>query len=1135
MQKLSRDALEAIVGSIPAGVVVIAKEKGKTIYANERAIQLFGTDPSGLEMPDHSTKLMKLLTLNGDVFPPEQLPASIALLTGENAQAEVVIERRDGSRVITEGSAKPIRDEKGEVIAAVTIFEDITERKQAKEVLRVSEEKFSKAFEDSPFAVTLTRLSDGAIVDANNAALKAFGFARNEIVDKTTFELRTWAFAEDRIALAKELSLKGSFHNQEVILLKKDGNRFYANMSAAIVTINAEKYWIASFIDITERKKAEEELRQSEEKYRQIVTTAQEGILILDQQGKITYLNKVLADWIGYRIEELMGEIVFKFIAEDLEKTYERWEKRRVGVVESYDLKLKRKDGADVWLIVNGNALKDKEGNFVGLLAMITNITERKKIELTCKESEERFRGLVESTSDWIWQVDQNAVYTYASLKVKEILGYEPREVLGKTPFDLMPKDQVEEMTKIFTEIARNKSRLHNLENLAVHKNGNILVLETSGVPIEDEKGNFVGYRGIDRDITERKKVEQSLKESEALYHTLFDNSQDGFMLLEPIFGKEGKACDFRFLKLNSVYERQTGAKAADVLGKLASEVTPELEPEIALFSGDVAKTGKPIHNETYNRYANRWFDSYFFPYSKSQVGILFRDITERKKAEENLMMEKERFRSLADSLPEIVFETDLNGRVTFANQRGFEITGYSPEDLVKGFDVFSLIAPEDKEKAIEHFSKSLKNQPSIDNEYLVLRKDGSTFPAIIVTSLTIDKDRPIGLRGIVIDITERKKAEEELKESEEKFQNMFEQSPAVFEIYDKNGIEVQVNRAWDKLWNIPRENVIGKYNVLQSKQIAETGWLPLLKKVFVDGETVFVPEKEFDASLEPEGLGKGRKRWLKSLFYPIKNSHGEITNIVFMHEDITEKKVLEKQLQDKERMATIGETAGMIGHDIRNPLQAIVSELYLAKQAMAEAPKDKQTQDTLESLNLIEEEVGYVNKIVADLQDYARPIKPELVEVELKTLVTGALSTLNVPDNIKAESYFVEELPKLASDPTIMKRVLFNLANNALQAMPKGGKLTIHVSQDKKTSCIIIAVEDTGVGIPKEIQDKLFVPLFTTKSKGQGFGSVAVKRMVEALGGTVSFESQEGKGTTFTVSLPLLRDKPLNEHSNKR
>lgn len=451
MQELSRDTLEAIVGSIPAGVVVIEKEKGRTIYVNERAKQLFGVDPMGLELPEHSTKLFKLLTLNGDVYPPEQLPASLALLTGKNAQAEVVIERYDGSRVITKGSAKPIRNEKSEVIAAVAIFEDITDRKQAEEALRVTEEKFSKTFEGSPFAVTLTRVNDGTIVEVNEATLKLFGFTRSEIVGKTTYELQTWANINDRIVLAKELSQKGSFKNKEVALLKKDGTHFDVVMSGAIVSINAEKYWIASFNDITDRK----------------------------------------------------------------------------------------------------------------------------KIEVACKESEERFRGLVESTSDWIWQVDQNAVYTYVSPKIKDILGYAPEEVLGKTPFDLMPKEESNKNAEKFENITKNKESFSGLENWNINKNGKLVLIETNGVPILNPDGDLIGYRGIDRDITERKKTEQSLIESEQLYRTLFDNSEDGFMLLEPILDESGKACDFRFLKLNSAYERQTGAKAADVLGKGQLRLSP--------------------------------------------------------------------------------------------------------------------------------------------------------------------------------------------------------------------------------------------------------------------------------------------------------------------------------------------------------------------------------------------------------------------------------------------------------------------------------------------------------------------------------------------------------------------------------
>jgi PAS domain S-box-containing protein len=248
--------------------------------------------------------------------------------------------------------------------------------------------------------------------------------------------------------------------------------------------------------------------------------------------------------------------------------------------------------------------------------------------------------------------------------------------VLGKTPFDLMPKNQVDELTKIFAETAKNKSRLHNLENLAVHKNGNIVVLETSGVPVEDEKGNLVGYRGIDRDITERKKAEQSLRESELLYHTLFDNSEDGFMLIEPLFDEKGKAFDFRFLQLNSAYQRQTGAKPDDVLGKRASQVTPELEPKIALLSGDVVLTGKPVHYEAYNKYSDKWYDSYYFPYAKSQVGILFRDITERKKAEEALIESEKRYHGLYNAVAGGIIVVNCTGKITEVNDFACKIFG---------------------------------------------------------------------------------------------------------------------------------------------------------------------------------------------------------------------------------------------------------------------------------------------------------------------------------------------------------------------------------------------------------------------------------------------------------------------------
>ena len=297
----------------------------------------------------------------------------------------------------------------------------------------------------------------------------------------------------------------------------------------------------------------QESLRQSEEKYKDIIKNAPIAIYEIDFDGsKIRTVNSAVSQWLGYSEEEILAMNPLNLLGEESKKKFQELVKEALTgnkTLYSSEFEVRAKNGQSVWGLFHAK-INFKNGKPDTVLVFAQDITERKKIEVTCKESEERFRGLVESTSDWIWQVDQKGVYTYASPKVKEILGYEPQEVLGKTPFDLMPKNEAEKMAKIFAEIAKNKSPLHNLENLAVHKNGNIVALETSGVPLVDEKGNLVGYRGIDRDITERKKVEEALKESEQLYRTLFDNSDDGFMLLEPIFDKNGKACDFRFLKI---------------------------------------------------------------------------------------------------------------------------------------------------------------------------------------------------------------------------------------------------------------------------------------------------------------------------------------------------------------------------------------------------------------------------------------------------------------------------------------------------------------------------------------------------------------------------------------------------------
>lgn len=226
------------------------------------------------------------------------------------------------------------------------------------------------------------------------------------------------------------------------------------------------------------------------------------------------------------------------------------------------------------------------------------------------------------------------------------------------------------------------------------------------------------------------------------------------------------------------------------------------------------------------------------------------------------------------------------------------------------------------------------------------------------------------------------------------------------------------------------------------------------------------------------------------------------------------------KQLKDTERLAAIGQTAAMVGHDLRNPLQTLLGELYLVKSEVEDLADDEAKLNLKESFRVIEDQIAYMDKIVSDLQAFVQPVSLEKKPVELQALLNNVLSTVVVPPNISVQINNHNIVPTINADPQLIKRVLINLVTNAVQAMPKGGTLTL-TAKINSARHVSISVEDTGVGIGEKIKGQIFTPLFTTKPRGQGFGLAVCKRVIEAHGGTISFESQEGKGTTFTVKFP--------------
>ena len=512
--------------------------------------------------------------------------------------------------------------------------------------------------------------------------------------------------------------------------------------------------------------------------------------------------------------------------------------------------------------------------------------------------------------------------------------------------------------------------------------------------------------------------------------------------------------------------------------------------------------------------------------------------------SEESLQKSEERWSTTLSSIGDSVIATDTAGAVTFMNTIAEELTGWTlSEALGKPLEeVFHIINEETRREVESPVSKVLEKGMIVGlaNHTILVRRDGSEVP--LDDSGAPIKNENGNVTGVVLvfhDISERKEIERKLEGYSTNLENLVEERTKQLQLtalYARNLIEASldplvtisvkgkvtdVNKATEVATGFSREELIGSNfsDYFTEPQKADIGY----KRVFKEGLV-----RDYPLAIRHKS-GKITNVLYNATVY--RNEAGEIQGIFAAARDITEQKKAEEQaleaakkLKDAERLANIGATAGMVGHDIRNPLQAITGDVYLAKTELASTADTEEKKNALESLDEIEKNIFYINKIVADLQDYAKPLRPLARETDLLRLIEDLPTKNTLPKNIKVQVKIQKEAETIMSDSDILKRVLSNLVTNAVQAMPEGGKLSIQAYKEADDS--IITVADTGVGIPEEAKDKLFTPLFTTKSKGQGFGLAVVKRMTESLGGTVSFESQLGKGTKFILRFPKPKAK---------
>ena len=820
-------------------------------------------------------------------------------------------------------------------------------------------------------------------------------------------------------------------------------------------------------------------------------------------------------------------------------------------------------------------AVRLEKGRFV---TVFEDITDKRRTEETLRREKEKFRTLLENIVDWVWMVDASGRYTYVSPQAKDVLGYDVDEILGRTPFDFMASDEVQSVAPIFSEAVEKRQRISGLEDALLAKDGSTVIFETNATPLFGEKGDLSGFMGTCRDITERKKAETKLIESESRFRSFVENANDIVYSLSP----EG-----RFTYVSPNWPDFMGEAAAEAIGKsFEPYVHPEDVPLCRRFLERILATGDKQSNVEYRVQHRdgswRWHVSNGSPIRNSEKNIIeylgiARDVTADRQLQEEIRQRNSELAALnaigtmvnqsldlemvlADALRKTMSILNAQGGLVYLfDEVGGTVTpashqGISPDMLreLSGFgwgQGLSGRVAETGEPLVTDLGKDARNVSSAS-----VREGFRSYAGIPITSkgkilgvmsLVARREKaftaqhlrlliPIGNQiGIALenarlyeqarrDLADRKAAEHD----RERLLHAIEQAAEVVVITTPDGAIQYVNKAFEHVTGYTAEEVRGQNPRILKSGRQSAGFYRELWQTITSGRTWqgrFVNRRK-DGSLYTE----------EASISPVTDATGRINNFVAVKRDITAEIELKARLVQAQKMESIGNLAGGIAHDFNNILFPIIGMSELLMEDLPAGSLERE--NAQEILNAGLRGSDLVKQILAfSRQSEHRmiPVKPQQVFKEAVKLMRSTL-----PANIEINQYLETECGMVLADPSQIHQVAMNLITNAYHAVEQtDGKISVTLEEtDLKAGDLpdgslepgryaLLIVSDTGIGIDPVVMDMIFEPYFTTKEKGKGtgLGLAVVFGIVKEHGGAVTVESEIKKGTTFKVYLPLM------------
>lgn len=957
-----------------------------------------------------------------------------------------------------------MRDEqktKAELIEELSTLRSRVEQLEQAGIEDESDQTFRMVFDNAPDGMLLADAETGKFCMCNNAVCQMLGFDCEEITKLRVSDIHPAEHLPYAIEQFEKQCRGELSLGKNIPVKRKDGSVFYADISSSPTTLDGRKYLMGIYRDVTERRLAEQALKASEKKYRFLFDSVPTGIGISDLKGNVLDVNRTTEQMMGYSLDELKSMNVTETYAnpEDRLKLMEVLKKH--GRIRDLEHRLRTKDGGERFVLMNVDVI-ERDGKEV-LLATSRDITERKR-------EEERQTLRFQILETFHQQEPLTDLCCRMIFLIKEYLSCEAVALRMKVGDDY----------PYFVNDGFPQEFIESENYLCRH----------------DEKGDCL------RNSHGRPVL--------ACMCGLVISAQ--FSQNSPFFTEGGT------FWINSTTSQPASTTMEDKAGSMRNTCNQYGYESVALIP--IELNGDNVGLLQINAKRENLFTLGTIQFLE-ELGHLIGIAIERKQGEQALQESEDKFREITERGFDVVVTADLNGTLTYASPSVIRIFGYTPDEMV-GKSAMQFIPESSLPELKRNFKEIADGRSLEDREIEICRKDG-TIAVVELNGAPISKDgRIIGAMASARDITVRRRAENALRESEEKYRTLVESAGESIASINKNGVFLFMNKiAAERLGGKPDDYVGKTMWDLFPKEVAD--------KQISDVRKVIETEKEI-TSVAPTEL-QGQLRWYNTTVEPLRDGSGKVVSVMVIARDIHDVKQAGEELQKyrekmarAEQLASLGTLSATAAHELTQPLTVVrlsLDNLLDDLKAMS-APETviRKLQNSLV-------EVSNLTSIIDRFRSFARKSSERTVEqIDLNSVAENITRLLNESSRqarVALQLKDMDKLPPVSMNERDSEQLFFALVQNAIHAADGKKDRRLVISGLVKDDCIELRFSDDCGGIAPEDLVNVFEPFYTTKPPGQGtgLGLCIVQDIAIRAGGKVSVESELGRGTTFLVTLP--------------